>query len=1017
MVRRTWLSLIFVWVAVLLPLTGQGQGSLPIRAYGVEQGLAIPSVNALAQDFQGLVWAGTESGLFRFDGRSWHGVDVKLPSQYVNALLVDRKGHLWVATRAGLAVFSPLRPDTVWTPGGAPTTIISQIGEDAAGRIWVLGPEGPCSQGPDGVFALDPEWPAGVRTQALFADPDSSEILASNGRAVLAKAQPKEPWSIDVVPLSGPAEIIIAVARDGGGTRWARSDRAVYRRLPDREAWERVSASLFGPSPDTARLTRDREGWVWINTGTDMVRARGTTLEPLGGGSGLGASVTGMVDRDGCWWFGWTGVRQVLGGGLWRHFHEKEGLPSPVVWNLLRDASGRLWIATDAGIAVTEQGRWQLVHRGQISRLTKAPDGSLFAVGSPGGTVYRIEPGTLKVERLRVDALDPSAVMRGLAVLPDGGLLVSDFLDGVAHGRREGARWRWTRTLVEGTPAKGVLLLNQDAGGQTFLAMGKALFHWVDGNWRRVPDTLGHLPFLGTVRRDGSLVVSYFDKPVFTVHRWQGGTWHRTSVLEPFGQEKNLVVYSALEGKAGDFWLGTSQGLVRLGAALDRALDWFGPGEGAPGADSTAGGLFQEGNSDLWYGTTEGLGQFKAGALLAESPLPAPVLLSPLPGAGPDPGLRLPPRGTLSVRFGLPAFRDSGRVRLQTRIPGVDRGWVDQETLAIQYGRLPAGRFKLEVRATLPGGRMGPVFMLPFRVDPVWWETWWAMALGFFGLAGLAAGFHSLRARNLRARNLLLESQVAERVSELRSLMRKLEEEKLRADSASKAKSEFLAAMSHELRTPLNAILLYADLVRDEAEGKGEQTIVRDMDKITSSSRHLVSMVNDVLDLSKIEEGKLALHPETISVPELLSEVEATLRPLAEHRANRLEVACPPHLPGLVADRTRLMQVLLNLGSNACKFTEGGSVRLEVAVEEDRMAFRVTDTGIGMSPKEVGRVFEAYMQASSGTHKRFGGTGLGLSISQKFVELMGGILTVTSKPDHGSCFSFQLSLGHADPSG
>lgn len=1004
LVKIRWCSLLLLATV----LRGQGEGSLPIRNHGLEQGLSNTAVTCLAEDPHGLLWTGTESGLFRFDGRGWHGVETALPSVFVNALLVDRKGLLWVATRTGVACFPPLRPDRLVVAQGVPPTIVAQLGEDAGGRIWVLAAGAPLVQAEGPGFAPDPAWPKAATAVALFAHPSCPEVLATDGRSFLVR-HPDGTWRPETPPLQGPTEVLVAVAEDGTGARWARTDRAVYRRMAGSARWERVTHSLFGPSPDTARLSRDRDGWVWINTGSDLVRVRGAEVVPLEVGLELGESVTGLTDRSGSWWVGWAGIKQIPAGGAWRQYRQGSGLPSPVVWNLLRDRKGRLWAATDGGLTLAGPKGWTAVHRGQVSRVRQLHDGDLVFVGSPGGTVHRLDPRSRRVRSQRVDCLAPTAVMRGLAVLPDGGLLVSDFSDGVAHGRPRGERWTWQPTLVEGKPPLGVWTLQQDAGGNAFLAMDKALFQWVDGAWRRVPDTLDETPFLGLVRGDGTLLVSYFDRPVFSVHRREAGTWKRVSVHAPFEKAARLVVYSLVEGKNGDLWAGCSQGLVRLSGALERILDWQGPGEGAPGADANAGGLLLEADGDLWLGTTEGLGRFRSTAGPTAA-VPAPVLVGPhgLLAAAAAPVL--PPRGTLDASFAIPSFPNAKRLILQTRIAGLDQEWMDQETLAVRAGRLPPGTHTLEARFRLPGGASGASVNLPFRILPFWWETWWARAMGLLGLGGIAVGLHDLRARHLRRRNAQLEAQVAERLSELRSLMRRLEEEKQRADDASSAKSAFLAAMSHELRTPLNAILLYADLVKDEAEGRGEAAIARDMEKITGSGKHLLAMINDVLDLSKIEEGKMALHLEPVRVPELLEELASTLRPLASNRGNGLEVDCPADLPELRSDRTRLAQVLLNLGSNACKFTEGGTVRIEVEAGDRRMAFRVRDTGIGMSVEESSRIFDAYIQADSATHRRFGGTGLGLSISRKFVELLGGRLQVDSEPGRGSCFHFELPL-------
>src|SRR5262249_41015329 len=187
--------------------------------------------------------------------------------------------------------------------------------------------------------------------------------------------------------------------------------------------------------------------------------------------------------------------------------------------------------------------------------------------------------------------------------------------------------------------------------------------------------------------------------------------------------------------------------------------------------------------------------------------------------------------------------------------------------------------------------------------------------------------------------------------------MRELDKAREAAEVANRAKSQFLANMSHELRTPLNAILLYTELLRDEATDRGLEDLLPDLKKIHGAAKHLLALINDVLDLSKIESGKLELVLETFDMPDMIRDVETTIQPLAQKNANRLVVDCPEDIGTMHADLTKVRQSLFNLLSNACKFTEGGTVRLEAARDttmEGWFIFRVTDTGIGMTPEHVG---------------------------------------------------------------
>jgi signal transduction histidine kinase/DNA-binding response OmpR family regulator len=228
------------------------------------------------------------------------------------------------------------------------------------------------------------------------------------------------------------------------------------------------------------------------------------------------------------------------------------------------------------------------------------------------------------------------------------------------------------------------------------------------------------------------------------------------------------------------------------------------------------------------------------------------------------------------------------------------------------------------------------------------------------------------------------------------------------AEVANEAKSTFLASMSHEFRTPLNAIIGYAEMLEEEAADGGQEDLLPDLGKIRSAGRHLLGVINDVLDLSKIEAGRTDLYLETFSVDTLLDEVAATVRPLAEGKGNRLEIRKDDGLGEMYSDLTKVRQTLLNLSGNALKFTEAGTVTIGARRDGADVVFEVSDTGIGIAPEHMGRLFQPFSQAESSTARRFGGTGLGLVISRRFCEMLGGDVTVQSEPGVGSTFTVRL---------
>jgi signal transduction histidine kinase/DNA-binding response OmpR family regulator len=292
--------------------------------------------------------------------------------------------------------------------------------------------------------------------------------------------------------------------------------------------------------------------------------------------------------------------------------------------------------------------------------------------------------------------------------------------------------------------------------------------------------------------------------------------------------------------------------------------------------------------------------------------------------------------------------------------------------------------------------------------------------------------------QSLMQTNRILEETIQERVDDVqrvsdrladevreRKLMESLlahnvkiaDEARERAEEANRTKSEFLANMSHELRTPLNAIIGYSEILEEDAADQGQDSLINDIKKIRNAGKHLLSLINDVLDLAKIESGKVDLYLESFDVNKMVKDVVDTLQPTCEKNNNKMVVNCPDNIGLMRSDFTKVRQSLFNLLSNASKFTHNGEVKLTVQQEvfkakngetQKFLHFIVQDTGIGMKPEHCKKLFQAFSQADSSTTRKYGGTGLGLAITQNFINMMGGEVAVESEYGVGSTFTLKL---------
>ncbi len=282
--------------------------------------------------------------------------------------------------------------------------------------------------------------------------------------------------------------------------------------------------------------------------------------------------------------------------------------------------------------------------------------------------------------------------------------------------------------------------------------------------------------------------------------------------------------------------------------------------------------------------------------------------------------------------------------------------------------------------------------------------------------------------RELAATNQELASRLAELEdamaklrrsdSQLRQANLDLEAARDEALRANQSKSHFLASMSHELRTPLNAIIGYSELVGEELGDVGGEELLPDVERIGHAGRHLLQLLNDILDLSKVEAGKMEVYLETASTASIISYVVDTIQPVVAKSGNALVVKTDDAVESMHTDVTKVRQLLFNLLSNACKFTDHGTVTLEADSETvDGRAwarFRVSDTGIGLTRDQIGKLFQPFIQAEAGTSRKYGGTGLGLALCDRFCRMLGGDISVTSEPGEGSTFTVRLPVS-ADP--
>ena len=1022
-----------------------------LRQYSHDPGnprtLTDNTVMLIYKDRAGILWIGTASGgLDRFDPAgdtfTHYRHDPKdsqsLRNEYITALYQDRTGAMWVDTVDGF--------DRLDVASGRffhysdPVEeielrhVVREFYEDSQGNLLVGYAQGLYQidrasarlsriwNSPRSGFSgsLNPgvQWLPGHGGMAWFTSLSENmigSVNTGNGRCRCYAL----PWDGAHNP---PSMEFHRVLEDRSGVLWIGSRRGLFRVDKDRKNFVR-----YADQPDHGMggliwaLLEDSEGNLWVGSEAGLSRFRTTPPN-------------------------FVNYRKDAGN--------PHGLRSNKVLSVLSDARGFLWIGTNAGLHRLDRKTGQVVlyqndprdthslSHNTVTAIKEDGTGKLW-IGTQGGGLNRFDPDSGLSVAYRHNPADSQSLssddIRGLAVEPGGAVWIATVGGGVSRFDPGTGHFKTYRNdpRISGT-------LSHDVVFAVFMDRTGTL--WAGTYWglnRLDRDTERFTVY----HQDEHNRASLGNDGITSIYEdHQGTLWIGTRAgLDRFDRNRdsfehitthnglaNDYIQDIREDDRGNLWLATHEGLSEYDPRTGKVHN-YSEADGLPGdfANPTLterSAVTPEG--ELIFGSGYGLTVFNPAHISTNAFRPRVVLTNfflfnhPIGPSG-DSLLRQPIWATNSltlkhwqnqftIEFAALSYVAPEKNRYRYRLEGLEKDWneVGADRRVVSYNSLPPAKYLFRVQGSnndLVWNETG--VRLAVTVLPPWWGTWWFRSVAFLSAACLVFAAYQWRVRSLRLAARRLELQVDQRTRELR-LARDA------AETANRAKSTFLAHMSHELRTPLNAILGFSGLMRDREASESQR---RDLDRINRSGEHLLDLINNVLDLAKVESGRTELHIEACDLKRLVAEIIEMMGVRAGEKNLALRLNTSPEFPRVAkTDAGKLRQVLINLLGNAIKFTAQGFVEVRLscrAAEDSRhilLTFEVEDTGIGISPEDQQLVFDAFVQAGrQGIQK---GTGLGLTISRQFVKLMGGTIEIASAPGKGTCFRVELPVERAEES-